>query len=106
MIKVPLSVWTKRSRAVRRIYVTGHADMVGSYEINHKLSAERAESVVQYMFTILRCLDGHTGLDNRKGFDHLEYPFWTNPLSYWPMLKRDSGVLVQERPFIARQVKC
>ena len=48
-------------------YVTGHADMVGSYEINHKLSAERAESVVQYMFTILRCLDGHTGLNCRKG---------------------------------------
>jgi hypothetical protein len=53
--------------AVRRIYVTGHADMVGSYEINHRLSAERAESVVQYMFTILRCLDGQTGLNCRKG---------------------------------------
>ena len=53
--------------AVRRIYVTGHADMVGSYEINHKLSSERAESVVQYMFRILKCLDGQQGLNCRRG---------------------------------------
>jgi outer membrane protein OmpA-like peptidoglycan-associated protein len=43
---------------VRRINVTGHADMLGQYHKNHKLSTERAESVTQYMLKILRCADG------------------------------------------------
>jgi len=38
---------------VRRIHVTGHADMKGYYSQNHKLSAERAEEVVQQMLRAL-----------------------------------------------------
>ena len=38
---------------VRRIHITGHADMKGLYADNHLLSAKRAEEVVQQMLTSL-----------------------------------------------------
>ena len=40
---------------IRRILVAGHADMVGRLAFNHKLSAERAESVVSRMLAVLDC---------------------------------------------------
>lgn len=44
-----------RPQGVRRILVTGHADLVGESDSNHFLSARRAEEVVQYMRYVLRC---------------------------------------------------
>lgn len=38
---------------VRRIHITGHADMKGLYSDNHLLSANRAEEVVQQMLSSL-----------------------------------------------------
>lgn len=46
----------ERTGAVRRILVTGSADLKGSYKRNHELSAERAEAVVQFMAAQLQCL--------------------------------------------------
>ena len=48
----------ERPGGIRRIQVTGHADMKGKFHTNHQLSSERAESVVQYMLAVLRCADG------------------------------------------------
>lgn len=39
---------------VRRIHITGHADMKGLYADNHLLSAKRAEEVVQQMLASLK----------------------------------------------------
>jgi hypothetical protein len=39
---------------VRRIHVTGHADMKGTYPANHQLSAARSEEVIQQMLTALQ----------------------------------------------------
>jgi outer membrane protein OmpA-like peptidoglycan-associated protein len=39
---------------VRRIHITGHADMKGLYANNHQLSANRAEEVVQQMLLSLQ----------------------------------------------------
>lgn len=38
---------------VRRIHVAGHADMKGTYPANHRLSAARAEEVIQRMLIAL-----------------------------------------------------
>lgn len=44
---------------VRQIRVSGHADRYGAeYSRNHSLSAERAETVVQYMVRVLECAAG------------------------------------------------
>ncbi len=39
---------------VRRIHITGHADMKGLYANNHQLSSDRAEEVVQQMLLSLK----------------------------------------------------
>ena len=41
------------SGGVRRIHVTGHADMLGAYSANHALSSLRAEEVTQEMLSVL-----------------------------------------------------
>jgi hypothetical protein len=44
--------------SIRRILVTGHADLMGNAAENHWLSAMRAEVVVQFTADLLRCAAG------------------------------------------------
>ena len=47
---------------VRRILITGHADLEGDPRKNHYLSADRAEAVVHHVAEIMRCATGRDPL--------------------------------------------
>jgi flagellar motor protein MotB len=53
---------------VRRILITGHADLVGNSRFNHSLSADRAEKVVLYILETMRAAAQRTPSLTQRGF--------------------------------------